>query len=43
MVTAVFNDVPAGDNVLVLWDEGNAQTSDPNRGKMCLDVEITSG
>ena len=41
-VTAVFDDVPAGDNVLVLWDEGNAQTSDPNRGVKCLDVEIMS-
>ena len=40
-VTAVFDEVPAGDNVLVLWDGGNSQTSDSNRGKMCFDVEVT--
>ena len=40
-LTAVLHDVPAGDNVLALWDESNAQTADPNRGKKCFDVEIT--
>ena len=37
-----LQDVSAGDNVLVLWDEGNFQPADPNRGRKCFDVEITS-
>ena len=41
VLTTVLDGVSAGDNVLVLWDEGNAQMADPNRGRKCFDVEIT--